>query len=72
MVFLLSSKTKPRVCLFSLLRLFDELFDVINDDLFLTLKKTPALVHFGTKLEKKPLVMGRIDCFLYKFPLRLR
>jgi hypothetical protein len=27
-----------------LLRFFDELFDVINDDLFLTLSKTPASI----------------------------
>ena len=33
---------KHGMCLFSLLRFFDELFDVINDDPFLTLQKTPA------------------------------
>ena len=33
---------KNRECLFSLLRFFDELFDVINGDQFLTLYKTSA------------------------------
>ena len=39
------------MCFFSLLRFFDELFDVIDDDLFLTLRKTPALMPFVTKFK---------------------
>ena len=47
------------MCFFSLLRFFDELFDVIDDDLFLTLRKTPALMPFVTKfktLETGPII----------------
>ena len=40
-----SRKSGRIECLFSLLRFFDELFDVINGDPFLTLYKTSAVVH---------------------------
>ena len=36
---------KHRVCLFSFLTFFEELFDAIYEDPFLTLSKTPANAH---------------------------
>ena len=41
-VFKTKHELKHRVCLFSLLRFYDELFDVISDDPFLTLQKDSA------------------------------
>ena len=41
---LLYWRQQKQQCLFSLLRFYDKLFDVINNDPFLTLWKTPANV----------------------------
>ena len=43
LVHVFSGRHQKHQCLLSLLRFFDKLFDVINDDLFLTLQKTPAI-----------------------------
>ena len=43
LIYLLSWRQQKHQCLFSLLRFFDKLFDVINDNAFLTLQKTPGI-----------------------------
>ena len=50
--FVLKTTKTPVQCLFSLLRFFDELFDVINDGLFLTLQNNPAIIMFFVLFEK--------------------
>ena len=42
-LFVLKTAKTTVQCLFSLLRFFDKLFDVINDIPFLTLQKIPAI-----------------------------
>ena len=49
---------KNRECLFSEMRFFDEFFDVINGDPFLTLYKTSALDRGGQKNRRRKKVFS--------------
>ena len=60
-IHVLSWRQQKQQCLFSLLRFFDELYDVINDDLFLKLLKTTAKII--DKIVKKINFLNIINLF---------